>query len=74
MAKVKDFIRIWGGAIALCLIIIALIAAFITIECKWDIAFWRILGACATIGIAGIISVAAFMAIVEADDKWRNNK
>ena len=43
MKRFTDFIKNWGGFIALCLIDIALIALFIISECKTDSAFLRII-------------------------------
>lgn len=59
MKGFTDFIKNWGGFIALCLIDIALITLFILSECRCDSAFLRILTGLATLPLAGVGIVGA---------------
>ena len=59
MKRFIDFIKNWGGFIALCLIDIALITLFILSECRCDSAFLRILTGFATLPLAGVGIVGA---------------
>lgn len=74
MGKIKDFINVWGGLIALCVILIALVAGYIAIECGCDSTFWRTIGGLLTAGTSGILSVGAFITWVDAEEKWNNVK
>lgn len=74
MKKIKDFINVWGGFIALSVIMLSLIGAFIAIECGCDSAFWRIIVGLLTAGTSGIISVAVFVTWVDAEEKWNKVK
>lgn len=66
MKKIKDFIKAWWEFILLCLVIAALLAAFIAIECCWDIAFFRILGGVFTMIPCGVLGLLALLVFVEA--------
>ena len=66
MKRFTDFIKNWGGFIALCLIDVALIALFIISECRSESELLRIITGIVTLPIAGIGIVAAIFTAIDA--------
>lgn len=50
--EMKDFIKKWGGFIALCLIAVMLLVIYIISECQFEVPFFRI--------IIGLIAMPLF--------------
>ena len=66
MKRFTDFIKKWGGFIALCLIDIALIALFIISECRSESELLRIITGIVTLPIAGVGIIAAIFTAIDA--------
>lgn len=72
MKKIKDFIKAWWEFILLCLIIVALLASFIAIECSCEMVFFRIVGGVFTMMPCGVFSGFALLAFWDAKYQWDN--